>query len=358
MRSARKVFFPLDEQLGLEDGRYSEGVLKEITWLGGMMKSYVAAEEVFARIGHVYVSDSSAWRRTQDWGEEFKDIEDKQVLSTSALSGGREIQHGLVESGGRQGVAMDGGMVHLRQEGWKELKVGCVFEVEVQPTRDVVTGDVIDLAHAVQTSYTAHLGGPERFGQQVWAEAKQRGWEAARETEVVADGAPWIWNVVTDYFYDSQQIVDWYHASEHLAAAARILKGEGTPAAAQWLKEHKLWLFQGHAEQIVQCLRQAAQEQPNLAEELEKEAGYFENNKNRMNYQEMRENGFVIGSGMVESGEKQFKTRFCGPGMRWSRPGAEKLIPIRTAILSRRFDSVWRTAYHSHSSRKRKRVAA
>jgi len=358
VQRAGKAFFPLDEQLELADGRYSEGLLKEMTWLSGVMKSYAVAEEAFARIGHLYVSDSSIWRRAQTWGEAFKDIEDKQVNSTNVLPGGRESQGGLIKSGGRQGVAMDGGMVYIRQEGWKELKAGCVFDVEIQPTKDAITGDVIDLAHAVHNSYTAHLGGPERFGQQVWAEAKQRGWESASETEVVGDGAPWIWNLVIDHFYDSLQIVDWYHACEHLATAARILNGEGTAAAAHWLKEHKLLLFQGHAEQIVQHLQQAAQEQPNLAEELEKEAGYFENNKNRMNYQEMRENGFVIGSGMVESGEKQFKARFCGPGMRWSRSGAEMLIPIRAVILSRRFDAVWHTAYHLHSSQRLKQAVA
>jgi len=60
-----------------------------------------------------------------------------------------------------------------------------------------------------------------------------------------------------------------------------------------------------------------------------------------MNYIEMREEGWPIGSGVVESGAKQFKARFSGPGMRWSRTGAENLLPIRAAVLSRRFDHTW-----------------
>jgi hypothetical protein len=60
-----------------------------------------------------------------------------------------------------------------------------------------------------------------------------------------------------------------------------------------------------------------------------------------MNYLEMREEEWPIGSGMVESGAKQFKARFCGPGMRWSRQGAENLLPIRAAVLSRCFDTMW-----------------
>ena len=86
---------------------------------------------------------------------------------------------------------------------------------------------------------------------------------------------------------------------------------------------------------------------PKLAEDLLREAGYLERHKRRMQYQELREDGYVIGSGMVESGCKQFKARFCGPGMRWSRDGLERLIPIRAAVMADCFDDVWREAYNS-----------
>jgi hypothetical protein len=74
---------------------------------------------------------------------------------------------------------------------------------------------------------------------------------------------------------------------------------------------------------------------------------YFKNNLKRMNYLEMRIEEYPIGSGMVESDAKQYKGRFCGAGMWWSRPGAERLIPIRSAILSKRFDKMWHLAYNS-----------
>jgi hypothetical protein len=245
------------------------------------------------------------------------------------------------------GVAMDGTMIHIRGEGWKELKVGSVFDVAVRPTRDRETGEWVDLAHAVNNSYTAHLGGPELFGQMVWAETHRRGWEQAADTEVVGDGASWIWNLAIDHFYDSLQVVDWYHGVEHLAQAARLLKGEKTLAAKRWLNARKTTLFAGHADRIALELLAAAQDQPDIAKELKKEAGYFHNHQRRMNYQEMREDGWAIGSGMVESAAKQFKARFTGSGMRWSRAGAERLIPVRAAIMSNRFDKVWHLAYNS-----------
>ena len=80
---------------------------------------------------------------------------------------------------------------------------------------------------------------------------------------------------------------------------------------------------------------------------MRREAGYFADNQRRMQYMELREDGFPIGSGMVETGCKQFRARFTGAGMRWSRPGVERLLPVRAAILSHRFDEAWRTAYNS-----------
>ena len=77
-----------------------------------------------------------------------------------------------------------------------------------------------------------------------------------------------------------------------------------------------------------------------------------------MQYLELRKDGYVIGSGMVESGDKQFKSRFCGPGMLWGQTGIERLIPIRATIMSRRFDVAWLAAYNVPSSRKQELAAA
>ena len=89
-------------------------------------------------------------------------------------------------------------------------------------------GGVEELGHAVHTSYVAHLGGPEVFGEMLWAEAWRRGWEQAVGSEVIGDGAAWIWNLAEEHFYGSHQVVDWYHATEHLAVASHLLHGEGT----------------------------------------------------------------------------------------------------------------------------------
>ena len=106
-------------------------------------------------------------------------------------------------------------------------------------------------------------------------------------------------------------------------------------------------LYQGHAAGIADELRAAASDQTERAPDLLREAGYFRQHHRRMNYLEMREEEWPIGSGMVESAAKQYKARFCGPGMRWNRKGAENLLPVRTAILSQRYDQLWDRVYNS-----------
>ncbi len=319
---------------------------KHAVWLSGLVE-FADAEAILGKIGHIAMSDSSVWRRVATWGERGRAVEAAQRATATALPLRREIVAGEVRQPRDMGVAMDGAKVHLRDEGWKELKVGCVFDIAVCPTVDKQTGDLLDLAHAVHNSYVAHLGGPEVFGQLVWAEAQRRGWTQARETIALGDGAPWIWNLAKDHFYDSRQGVDWYHATQHLMHAAHLLQGEGTPAAHQWFKDYETPLFEGHADRIAALLRRAAPLAPNVADDVRGEAGYFDANHRRMQYLELREEGFPIGSGMVESGCKQFRERFNGAGMHWSRPGLERLLPVRAAIMGHTFDAWWQAAYKS-----------
>jgi hypothetical protein len=340
-------FFPLDEQLGLKDKRYSEGVLKEMVWASGTVDSFAEAESVFERIGHMRITDSSIWRRKEAWGEQVREVEEREREQANLPAGANAFREQVLGSGKRLGVSMDGTMVYVLNEGWKELKVGCAFDIEVSPTWNEKAGEMEDLAHAVHNRYVAHLGGPERLGELLWTEAKQRGWEGAKDREVIGDGAPWIWNLAQDHFYDARQAVDWYHGLEHLAHLATLLHGEGTAAGKQWRKSAQKALYQGHAEKIALVVdKMAAHYAEPVAEELHKEAAYLKTYHRQMQYLELREDGFVIGSGMVESGGKQFKSRFCGPGMRWSRQGLERLIPIRAAIMSDCFDTRWQAAYN------------
>lgn len=338
--------FPLDRQLALRDKHWSEGVARQAVRLSGLLP-FEQAAEVLAELGQIAISTGSVWQLSAKWGEQIKAQEEARQEQAKAIPTVPRREERVEGVAPRLGVAMDGVLIYIRGEEWKELKTGCVFEVEPRSVVDKQTGERMEVGHAVRNSYVGYLGGPEVFGERLWAEAQGRGWTAAADSEVIGDGALWIWNLAGEHFYTSLQVVDWYHGVEHLARAAGLVHGEGTPGARRWLKKQETVLYQGDAAQIAQSLTEIAQGKSESGAELLKEATYFEHNKRRMDYLEMRAAGWVIGSGMIESGGKQFKARFVGPGMRWSRSGAERLIPIRAEIMNHRFDQCWQSVYNS-----------
>jgi hypothetical protein len=323
--------------LKIVEKHWSEAVSKLSTWLSGQV-SFEEAAVILEQVGGIHLSGSTAWRTAQHWGETMRILEEAQSQAAQQ----KPVESTQPVSEERLGAALDGAIIYIRGEGWKELKVGCIFEIMPNSLWDEHIGEAVQVGQAVHNSYVAHLGPPQPFGNKLFAEARRRNWLHVSDTQVLGDGASWIWNLAEEHFAGSHQTVDWYHAKQHLFAACYCFHAEGTPAAQRWMNAQTELLFQGHAERIAQDLHQAAEQQP----DADQEAGYFESNHRRMNYMELREEGWLIGSGMIESGAKQFKVRFAGPGMRWSRNGAERLLPIRAAVMGHQFDRIWKAVYN------------
>jgi hypothetical protein len=326
-------------------------VEQHAVWLSAHLP-YADVQQVLARIGQIGLSASTAWGRVQTHGAQAQAFEAVQQAAATALPTRREPQAGQARLGARQGVTLDGGMVPIRQEGWKELKLGCHFNVDVRLEQDPHTHEWAEYGYARDTAYVGYLGGPEAFGQALYTLAYQRGWLQAADTLVLGDGAAWIWNQAKEHFYDSTSAVDWYHADEHLADASKLLHEDGTARAQTWHTEHRTTLFTGQAVTIAEALSTAAHTAreatpPNVAhaDALETAAGYVHEHQRRMQYQELRENLWPIGSGTVESAAKQFKARFAGPGMQWSRAGFNALLPFRAALMSGSFDAYWQKVH-------------
>lgn len=324
-----KAFFPLDKYWGLDRSGYSPDLSRDMVWLSGLLP-YEHAVAVMARIGGKTIPKTSLWEQSQRHGERLRQHVVAQRPKT-AMSGDLP----WVDHGQRKGVSMDGGMVHIRQEGWKEFKVGATFDLTACIEPDPVSGDLTPMARAANMHYCAVLGSVDEFAPALWHQAWQDAVVQAAESVVVADGAEWIWNLVADFFPDSVQVVDWYHATQHLNKAAQTLFPADAAQAQRWYQDHRLPLYQGHCWQIAQQLEAA---------DCASVATYFQTHRRRMRYQFYREEGYPIGSGTVESGIKQFKSRLTGAGMRWSRPGAERMLVMRAAIMDHTFEALWADA--------------
>jgi hypothetical protein len=312
---------------------YSPGCAQQMVWLAGAMGSYQQASEVFKRIGHRHIPPASIWRQVAQHGERLKaHVEHQQQLVS--------VERVKLPAPGhdhhqRKGVSLDGGMVHIRDEGWKEVKAGAVYDLALKPERDAHTGEWVERVGAANTRYVAVLGDVDSFSPALWATAVRADVPQAADSCVTADGAAWIWNLTADLFPDSVQIVDWYHACEHLAKASHALYPDDPQAAHRWYTAYKHHLFLGEVFLIIQALEQAG---------LHELGHYFHTHHRRMRYHQFQEQGYPIGSGPVESEIKQFKARLTGPGMRWSRPHAHRMFIIRGAVLDGSFDDLWTLA--------------
>jgi len=276
---------------------------------------------------------TSIWRATQAYGKQISDYvaqSQAQVAVERIVLASADQDHDDLK-----GVSIDGGMINIRTEGWKEFKSGVIFDVETSPKYDPDTQEWLEQPVARRQSYTAVLGSVEQFTPALWHLAVEHQVPTAHDTVLVADGAEWIWNVAADYFPDSVEIIDWYHAVEHLAAAAKVCCPDDESAAQRWFKDKRDALFHGHVSCITDDLDHL---------QLPDHAHYFHVHRHRMRYQEFQECGYPIGSGTVESAIKQFKQRLAGPGMRWKRPSAQHMLTLCAASFSHQFDVLWTAA--------------
>jgi hypothetical protein len=186
-----KAFSPLDEQLRLARSGFSPAFVRQMGWLGGLLP-FEQSVEVMARIGERFISQSTTWRMVKHYGEQLQTVveHERQQVRVERI----QLPDARHDHEQRKGVSMDGGMVNIRGEGWREMKVGTVFDVELRLERNPQTRELDEMAHGVKVHYTAILGTKDEFTPALWALAVERDLPTARKRSVVADGALWIWD--------------------------------------------------------------------------------------------------------------------------------------------------------------------
>jgi hypothetical protein len=218
----------------------------------------------------------------------------------------------------------------------REVKLACLF------TQTTTDDDGFPVRDPGSSSYLATFEPAERFGQLADAEARRRGSEHIRQLVVLGDGAAWIWNLADQLFPAATQIVDLYHAREHVHElanlAARLLRNSQPDWLAQRLDE----LDAGNIPALLAAGRDL-RFTGSLARERDKALGYFESNAHRMRYKHFRALGMFIGSGTVEAGCKAvIGQRLKLSGMHWNVPGATSTAILRCQDASNRWAPIWK----------------
>jgi hypothetical protein len=220
----------------------------------------------------------------------------------------------------------------------RECKLGCVFtqtgvDVQGRPVRDEGS-----------TTYVGAIETAEDFGLRIYTEAYNRGWDRATIRVVMGDGSHWIWNLADRHFPGAIQIVDLYHAREHLWDLARKLYPADEAAQMRWLRYKLDWLENGKIEKLAAALRKTADSitNPELVKTIRIEAEYFDSNRDRMRYPEFRQKSLFVGSGVIEAGCKTvIGSRLKQSGMFWTVHGANAIIALRCCCVSGKFEAYW-----------------
>lgn len=309
--------------------------------------SYRRAAELFSDLSQVPLSKSTLQRLTKEYGtalDEERSEEAKEmvrVLSREDEVGWRDVPE---PDSPTMNVSSDGAMIHIRDEGWKEVKTVAVSAVDA--TIDDTTGDIT--VQLTNHSYRSGLWEAKEFGNQLWAESCQRGLEKAQMITSVNDGALWIWSIVWMCFAKCVQILDWWHAVQYLWAIAGAAFGDDHAAARLWVEAQKALLAQSNLRQILSNTRLLFPREDKLPDPVRTSVLFLFRNRWRMCYQEFRAAGCPIGSGTVESACKLVvQQRMKQAGMRWSRDGAQAMLALRSALLSDRWQSVEHAICHA-----------
>ena len=338
--------FPADLELDIENTELSPGV-RRMQALVGQQAPFDQGRQQMKLLAGLEVTTKAVERTAEAIGDnvaarEREEIQRAVQLDLPIVVGepvpilyvqmdGTGVPVVKKETLGRQGKT-DGQPAHTR-----EVKLGCVFtqtgwDQEGYPIRDPDS-----------TTYTGAIESAEGFGKRIYLEAWKRGWSRAQKKVVMGDGAEWIWNLADQHFPGAVQIVDLYHARQHLWELARKLHPNDQAQQKAWIKLHQRRLLdKGKIEKLVGSLRSIDSANPEVLEKIRIEADYLERNAERMRYPKFRSQHLFIGSGVIEAGCKTvIGSRLKQSGMFWTLRGANAIIALRCCHLNGRFEDYW-----------------
>lgn len=337
--------FPVDAELDVENTALSPGVRRMLAAVG-QQAPFDQGRQQMKLLAELEVTTKAVERTAEAVGEDIAGREQETIQGTLQLDlpivVGEPIPILYIEidatgvpvvkseTEGRQGKT-DGQPAHTR-----DAKLGCVF---TQTSWD-------EQGYAIRdpdsTTYTGAIETAEQFGKRIYGEAWQRGWSRAKKKVLLGDGAEWIWNLAHQYFPGAIEIVDLYHARQHLWELARKLHPHQQAEQRRWMMIHQALLDEGKIENLVGALRSLEAGSAEVAEEIRTQSAYFETHAERMRYAKFRRQRLFVGSGVIEAGCKTVIGSRCKQsGMFWTVRGANAILALRCCQLNGRFDDYW-----------------
>ena len=324
----------MDEALRLHD-QYTPAVVELMCWVGAMESSFELASQTLDRLAGLEIPGRQVQRVVNDFGHlasqwmrqrvPFPKPAPVDILNIQAdMTGIPARPEELKNIKGKQ----PDGSAKTRQ-----IKLGCVFtqslDAKGRPQRDPFS-----------STYLAAFTDSVDFGSMLYSEAMKRGYASASQTVFIGDGAEWIWNLVNEFFKDAVQIVDFYHACEHLYPLCLALEPNESIAKHLFRKWRSRLKNNGLPGILREASNRLAALKPAARKAAKAELSYFRTNAERMRYRTFRRKGYFIGSGAIEGACRHIvaqRTKLSG--MRWLCSGAQNVLAFRCLIKSNFFDA-------------------
>ena len=231
-------------------------------------------------------------------------------------------------------ILVDGSMVFTREEQWKEVKLGRIFRSDKRVDRVGVNRNMI-----TSSQFIAHLGNSNDFWDKMDTHIEVI---PKKRRAFLCDGATWIWNRIEDSYPESIQIVDFFHAKEHLSTVVSPIFKNKEKRKKEWLSRQEQLLFEDNIEGVKRELKRLKKLHPVLKDNFDREINYFSTHAHRMQYGTFRQKEYLIGSGPIESANRKvIQQRLKLSGQRWTMAGLQTIVTLRTAYLSGEWDKVF-----------------
>lgn len=340
---------PKDMELDIVGTSLSPGVRRMIGRVGGK-EPFDEGRTDLEELAGVFVSTKAVERAAEAIGEDIEvRAKPGRELTVSGKIVPMESQRTSIN---RMYIAMDGtgvpvlpsetvgrkGKDETGEAKTREARLGCVF------TQTKIDDNGKPMRDGDSTTYAGAIESAENFGPRIYTEAVRRGVRDAKEVAVLGDGAPWIWTIADLHFHGATQILDLYHALEHVSAVARsvfrVMDKKAKKSVDRWIEQVKSGDIKALLRSLNRLHPQSEEQRLSLVREIE----YFKKNRERMRYDEFRKRGLFTGSGVVEAGCKTVMgQRLKQSGMRWTVRGANAIIALRCCQMSGLWEDYWET---------------
>jgi hypothetical protein len=337
--------FPADGELDIEDTGFSPGV-RRMQAVVGLEASFAHGRQQMKLLAGLEVTTKAVERTAEAVGDDIAARQQQEIQRAVQLDlpivigepvpilyiemDGTGVPVVKKETIGRPGKS-DGQPAHTR-----EVKLGCVFtqttwDPEGYPIRDPDS-----------TTYVGAIETADEFGKRLYLQAWKHGWSRAQKKVILGDGAEWIWNLADQHFPGAIQIIDQYHARQHLWDLARKLYPNDEVNQKLWMLVQQDLLDCGKIKKLTVALRSIQTGNPELAQKIRTEADYFHRNALRMRYPKFRRQHLFVGSGVIEAGCRTvIASRLKQSGMFWTVQGANAIIALRCCHFNGRFEDYW-----------------